>query len=136
MPSGNINNLIKNEDLTPEQRRLNASKAGKASAKAREEKKTFKAMLEILLEKELKTNDGGKKTTREAILIGQIKEAIKGKTKAAEFIRDTMGENPKQIVDVISGGNPINLDIVVKGVENGNTVAEKSIVSVDGKEPI
>lgn len=100
MPSGNINNLIKNEDLTPEQRRLNASKAGKASAKAREEKKTFKAMLEILLEKELETKDGGKKTTREAILIGQIKEAIKGKTKAAEFIRDTMGENPKQVVDL------------------------------------
>ena len=31
----NIQNLIKNEDLTPEQRRKNASKAGKASAKKR-----------------------------------------------------------------------------------------------------
>lgn len=136
MPRGNINNLLKKEDRTPEQRRASAIKAGKASGVARAEKKTFRAMLEVLLEKELETKDGEKKTTREAILIGQIREAMKGKTKAAEFIRDTMGENPKQVVDVISGGNPINLDIVVKGVENGNTVAEKSIVSVDGKEPI
>lgn len=114
MPNkGNIDNLIRNEDLTPEQRRLNTSKAGKASAKAREEKKTFKAMLEILLEKELETKDGGKKTTREAILIGQIKEAIKGKTKAAEFIRDTMGENPKQVVDlngIINVLPPVKVD--------------------------
>ena len=48
----NEQNLIKNEDLTPEQRRKNASKAGKASAAARKKRKTLKEELLLLLETE------------------------------------------------------------------------------------
>ena len=43
----NEQNLIKNEELTPSQRRLNASKAGKASAKARKKRRALKEELEI-----------------------------------------------------------------------------------------
>lgn len=40
-------------------------------------------------------------TTGEMILLRQIYKAIEdGDTRAAEFLRDTMGENPKQIVEV------------------------------------
>ena len=45
----NEKNLIKNEDLTPMQRRQNASKAGKASVKTRREKKTIQTLLNDLL---------------------------------------------------------------------------------------
>ncbi len=45
----NEKNLIKNEDLTPSQRRQNTSKAGKASVKARREKKTIQTLLNDLL---------------------------------------------------------------------------------------
>lgn len=45
----NEKNLIKNEDLTPEQRRENASKAGKASAEARRKRKVMKEQAELLL---------------------------------------------------------------------------------------
>ena len=38
----NEQNLIKNEDLTPEQRRANASKAGKASAAKRQIRKKLR----------------------------------------------------------------------------------------------
>lgn len=42
-----------------------------------------------------------KVTTGEMILLRQIYKAIEdGDTRAAEFLRDTMGENPKQIVEV------------------------------------
>ena len=42
-----------------------------------------------------------KVTTGEMILLRQIYKAIEdGDTRAAEFLRDTMGENPKQVVEV------------------------------------
>ena len=46
----NEQNLIKNEDLTPSQRRKNASKAGKASAKKRQQNKTFKEIISNFLD--------------------------------------------------------------------------------------
>ena len=42
-------NLIRPEDLTPEQRSENASKAGKASAEARRKKKSMKTIMDFLL---------------------------------------------------------------------------------------
>lgn len=45
----NEKNLIRNEDLTPEQRRENARKAGIASGKARKKRKAMKEQMEMLL---------------------------------------------------------------------------------------
>ena len=45
----NEQNLIRNEDLTPSQRRENASKAGKASAKAKRKRKAMQEQMEMLL---------------------------------------------------------------------------------------
>ena len=87
----NIQNLIKNENLTPEQRRKNASKAGKASAKKRAERKTLKEELLLLLSE----ND-----TQNKISVALIKQAQTGNTKAYEIIRDTIGEKPKDNVNV------------------------------------
>ena len=78
---GNINNLIKNEDLTPEQRRENARKAGLASAEAKKKRKTLREELLALLE----TNQYQKK-----ISLSLIKQALEGNTKAFEVIRDSI----------------------------------------------
>lgn len=78
---GNINNLIKNEDLTPEQRRENARKAGMASAEAKKKRKTLREELLALLE----TNQYQKK-----ISLSLIKQALDGNTKAFEVIRDSI----------------------------------------------
>ena len=78
---GNINNLIKNEDLTPEQRRENARKAGLASAEAKKKRKTLREELLALLE----TNQYQKK-----ISLSLIKQALDGNTKAFEVIRDSI----------------------------------------------
>lgn len=87
----NIQNLVKNEDLTPKQRRENASKAGKASARKRAERKTLKQELLMLL------SDGN---TQNKISVALIEQAQKGNTKAFEIIRDTIDEKPKDNIKI------------------------------------
>lgn len=88
----NEKNLIRNEDLTPEQRRENASKAGKASGEARRKKKLLRECLEILLEKEMTDKKGETMTGAEALSAKLFKEAMKGNVKAFEVLRDTAGQ--------------------------------------------
>lgn len=96
---------MNNENLKPfsertesEQRKIR-SKGGKKSGEVRRAKKTMRELLDYLLEKEITNNKGEKATTKEAILVAAIKKAIAGDMKAIEFIRDTVGENPRFIVD-------------------------------------
>lgn len=74
--------------------RKNGSKGGKASAKKRQEQKTLKEELLVLL------SDGD---TQEKISIALIQRALKGDIKAFEVIRDTIGQKPtdKQEVKVV-----------------------------------
>lgn len=79
-----------NARLTPEQRKKNASKAGKQSAQNRRAIKTFKqAFEEELDEKKIKD-----------LVISMYEKAKKGDTKAFELIRDTMGQKPKENINV------------------------------------
>ena len=84
-------NLIKNEDLTPKQRRENASKAGKASAKKRAERKTLREEQLVLLS----TGNNQNKMS-----LAMITKAMNGDTKAFEVIRDTIGEKPKDQIEL------------------------------------
>ena len=105
----NPGNLVKNEDRTPSQRRENARKAGKASAAARRERKTFHDGLLFLLNEPLKDKDGKAtgKNTQDMIIAALVKKAANGDTRAFEIIRDTIGEKPdsKLVMDakVVTG---------------------------------
>lgn len=89
----NPQNLVPNEARTPEERRRNAQKAGRASAKARRFKADFKAaFLEALEEKDGKA--------LKSIVSGLIKSAADGNHKAAELIRDTIGQKPAEKQEV------------------------------------
>lgn len=101
---GNINNLIKNEDLTPEQRRENARKAGLASAEAKKKRKTLREELLALLETE---------QYQERISLSLIKQAVDGNTKAFEVIRDTVGEKPSDKVEM-EQTKPFEVNISIK----------------------
>lgn len=90
----NEKNLIPTNRLTESERRKLAQKAGKASGKARAERKTMREMLKYLLEQDIQNTKGEKKSTLEAVMVAQLKQALKGDTKAATFIRDTIGEKP------------------------------------------
>ena len=107
----NEQNLIKNEDLTPEKRRRNASKAGKASAKKRQQNKTFKEIISNFLDGQVSDErlkqqmiDFGfadKEVSNKSCAVFALwKEAIKGNTKAFELLRDTIGEKPQDKVNI------------------------------------
>lgn len=88
--------------LTTEKAREIGKLGGIKSGEAKRAKKTMKDMLNYLLEQEINNKKGEKATTLEALMVAQIKEALKGNTKAAQFIRDTIGENPAQKLDITS----------------------------------
>ena len=100
----NNQNLIKNENLTPEQRKKNASKAGKASAEARKRRKTLKEELLLLL---------ANGETQNKMSLAIIEKAMNGDIKAFEVIRDTIGEKPKDSLEV-EQTKPFEVNIKVK----------------------
>lgn len=96
--AANTQNLIPNEERTPEERRNNARKAGIASGEARRKRKTIRAELEALLAKH-PLNDKGEESEmsyQSAMIAALVKKALKGDTKAFEIIRDTIGEKPAE----------------------------------------
>lgn len=99
MATGRPENLIPNEMRTPEERRANAIKAGKASGEARRAKRTMREMLEILMEQTVE-RDGKQVTRNEVMMAKMIERAMGGNIKAAEFVRDTSGQKPDQVVAV------------------------------------
>lgn len=122
-------NLLKAEDLTSEELRERARKGGIASVKARREKKLFRETLESLLSMPMKDgNDvsvddiksfagikGANISVQEAILIAQVQKAMKGDTRAAEYVRDSIGQKPS---DKIQLDADVAVTDKVKEVEN------------------
>ena len=86
-------NLIPLNQLTMVEQRKIQSAGGKKSAKAIQEKRLMKDILQILLSVEV-TQDKIIKSTKEAMLCSIVKKAIKGDLKAVEWIQACIGENP------------------------------------------
>lgn len=100
--------LMNDENLIPfsqrsesEVREMN-KKGGIASGKARRKKKEMREELIAILEEKITDNKGKKVKIQRSILLAQVKEALKGKTKAAEFIRDTIGEKPVDKQEIVN----------------------------------
>lgn len=105
-------------NLNPVQSKEEARKRGRAggiaSGKARREKKMMRETLDMLLAMPLKNGKfadvesirsfaalkGKNISVQEAILIAQVQKAMKGDTRAAEYVRDTMGQKPTDSVDM------------------------------------
>lgn len=92
---------------TGEQQVEIARRGGIASGEARRRKKTMKETAKMLLDMEIP--DAAKElkaklkvmgiseedfTYQSAVMVGILNQAMKGNTKAAAFLRDTVGENP------------------------------------------
>ncbi len=93
----NQENLIPFNERSKEEARELGKKGGIASGKTRKEKKLLKDELAIIMEN---VNKDGK-TYQELISTALVKEALKGNTKAYEIIRDTMGQKPIEVQQVI-----------------------------------
>lgn len=92
----NEQNLIPVTKRTPREQKEISSKGGKASAKAKQERKTLKQELLLLLEEE---------DTQKKISLSLLEQAKQGNVKAYETIRDTIGEKPKEQLEI---SKPIN----------------------------
>ena len=98
-----IEHLVKNSDLTPQERKEKAHKAGVASGKARQEKKRLQESLRKLLVGNYTIKNGDIISTLQgydAVATSMILQAISGNVKAATFVRDTIGEKPVEVVGV------------------------------------
>ena len=106
--------LISLAERTISEQQKIARKGGIASGKARREKKAMKDTLEALLSMPLKSGKavdvetiknmaalkGKNITVQEAIMFAQIQKAMKGDTRAAEYIRDTAGQKPVESMNM------------------------------------
>jgi hypothetical protein len=125
-------NNLKNTEKTRFKSGSKAVEAGKkggvASGVAKREKKamkdTLKALLTLPLDesqvadietiKSLAALEGKNITVQEAILLQQVKKAMDGDTKAAEYVRDTAGDKPTDKVELNS---KIDLDEKINEIE-------------------
>lgn len=109
----NEQNLVKNGDLTPSQRRANASKAGKASAAKKKERRQMQEIARIVLDMPCERGDvdeicgiafedfpDANLTVGQAAVLAVAKKAKKGDVAALTFLRDTAGEKPVDRVEV------------------------------------
>ena len=102
------------KSFTPEERKKNSSKGGKASAKLRRERKRANEILNIFLSMPLKKRKnaeiediqafeqlkGKNITVNEAIQLKQVQRALNGDLASATYIRDTVGDKPSENVNV------------------------------------
>jgi hypothetical protein len=112
-------NLIPQSERTKDEQRAIARQGGIASGKTRRERKAMKDTLGALLAMPLKDDgladiegvqslaalNGKNITVQEAIMLAQIKKAVKGDTRAAEYIRDTSGNKLKDALELSGGVN-------------------------------
>lgn len=116
MNKKSLKNLLTPEELnarlTPEQRSENGRKAGKASAKARRDKRCFRETFLALLQMPMVDKMGneiispitGKPISiREQIITAMLQKAIKGDTKTIQTILDVLGERTINLKNDISG---------------------------------
>lgn len=96
---GKINEY--NKTLTSEERKANASEAGKASGQARKERAKIKRYLLALLDSKVEIEiDGKNKKVRgaERIALVAFQGALNGDWKAWELVRDTAGQKPAELL--------------------------------------
>lgn len=109
-------------------------KGGIASGEARRAKRTFKDRIKWLMElpmgegsvtedtdiKNVRLIPSANLTAIDQIIVAQFQKAAKGDTKAAEFIRDTLGEKPKEKMEIKS-------DIKNESIEKVEALVNKEL---------
>lgn len=103
---GNVNHT-----LTPEEQQM----GGKASGKARRAKKNMQELAKIILNMSITNGEvhsvedmqsiadikGKNLTVDQMILLKQVEKALKGDLQSATFVRDTSGNKPVEVQQVV-----------------------------------
>lgn len=117
----NEQNLIPfTSDQDREEAKKNGRKGGIASGEARRKKKAMREAFDLMLSLPLKDEKANafldylgipedERDNQMGIVVSMYKEAVThGSVQAAAFIRDTIGENPKEKVEVEGTINTVN----------------------------
>jgi hypothetical protein len=88
----NNENLVSLADRTTEEKREIAVKGGKASGKVRQEKKTMRETLRLMLEEVPKDNNPYGLSYKQLATLGLIKGSIEGNNANYKTIMETIGE--------------------------------------------
>ncbi len=113
----NEQNLRPRRQLSKEEAKKMGSKGGKASVAARRRKKAMRETMSEVLSMAMQNGDitdiediksmadlkGKNVTVQDVIILAQVKKALKGDTRAAEYIRDMVDD----------GSTDNNIEIVV-----------------------
>ncbi len=122
----NQQNLIPMNKRTENEQREIAKKGGKASGRSRKDKREQKQIILDVLSMpisegnidditSLAAAEGANLSINQAIVIQQVKRALKGDTKAAEYLRDTAGQKPSDKVQIDAG---VNIDDTINRIDN------------------
>ena len=104
-----------NSSLTPEERKDKASRAGKASGEARRLRRTQADILRQILvleytdpeRRKLLMQLGLSGNFADAINLSVLEKAAKGDVEAARYMRDTIGEKPREDMQVSVLDKPV-----------------------------
>ena len=113
------------KDMTTKELQEAVRKGGIKSGETKRNKKAMKETLELLLSMPLKNKkivepeqiksfadlNGKNIDIQTAILIAQIQKALKGSVASAEFLRDTAGQRPEDIINLNTDAEDMNLNI-------------------------
>lgn len=113
------------KDMTTKELQEAGRKGGIKSGETKRNKKAMKETLELLLSMPLKNKklvdpeqiksfadlNGKNIDIQTAILIAQIQKALKGSVTSAEFLRDTAGQRPEDIINLNTDAEDMNLNI-------------------------
>lgn len=98
----NIDNLKPfTSDQSHEKAVENGRKGGKASGEAKRRRKAMKEALDELLSRKYVDRNGNEIQGVEAVSAKVFQQAMDGNLKAAQFIRDTIGEMPVQRIETV-----------------------------------
>lgn len=104
----NPENLKPNTERTPKERSELARKAGKASGKARRQKKEFRELLELALSQPNADNPDVDNWT--AATAALLQKAMGGDVRAWEVMRDTLGQKPVEETRILDSTITITID--------------------------
>lgn len=139
MGKGRKENLLKAEDLTSEELRERASKAGKASVEARRKKKTMREVLEMMmynvelspaLKQKLADEGFEEEDMNHQVVVTRslIAKAEQGDVQAYNTICAMIGEKPAEKLDVMGRmDSKIEVGFVESDVEPRNSEDEVDI---------
>ena len=112
----NEQNLKKYSEYSAKEKEEFHRQGGIASGQSKRRRKTFAETLQAALAREITVEQGKEKlqalgydgTWMDLLSQAQVDKASRGDTEAFRAVRDTIGENPKQAVDVGLTNGPVS----------------------------